>query len=221
MMNIILIAPPAAGKGTQAEMLEETFNIPHISTGDLLRNAIQNNDKYAKQIQETIDKGLFVKDEIVLDLLIKRIEENDCIEGYILDGFPRNLYQAKLYDEYLKKNNKQLGIVILINLDKDQAKKRINNRLSCANCGRVYNIDKIDLKPKIDGICDNCGSKLQKRKDDNIGTYEIRYNEYIKDTEPIIEYYHSNGNIYYVDGNVDIKSVYNSIIDIIKKQIKK
>lgn len=217
-MNIILIAPPAAGKGTQAEMLEEEFKIPHISTGDLLRNSIKFNDKYSSKIRESIDKGLFVDDEIVVDLLTKRLEENDCLNGYILDGFPRNIYQAKLYDEYLNKNNKKLGFVIIIKLSKEEAEKRINNRLSCGNCGRVYNINQKNLKPIIDGICDNCGSKLQKRKDDNIETYEVRYNEYIKDTKPIIDYYNSKDSIYYVDGNVDMKSVYSSIINIIKKE---
>ena len=122
MMNIILIAPPAAGKGTQAEILEDKYNIPHISTGDLLRTAIQNKDKYAKEIKDAIDKGLFVDDKIVMNLLINRIQLSDCKNGYILDGFPRNLYQAKMYNHYLLSNNKQLGIAILIDLTKEIAK---------------------------------------------------------------------------------------------------
>lgn len=215
MMNIILIAPPAAGKGTQAEMLEEKYNIPHISTGDLLRNAIQNKDKFSIEIKNAIDNGLFVSDQIVVDLLINRIQQNDCKNGYILDGFPRNLSQAKLYNEYLETTNKKLGIVILINLDKEIAKIRINNRLSCGNCGKVYNLSNDNLKPFNDGICDNCGYKLIKRKDDNIDTYEIRYKEYVTDTEPIINYYRSKGNLFVVDGNVEAKIIQNRIIDII------
>ncbi len=217
MRNIILIAPPAAGKGTQAELLESKYNIPHISTGDLLRCAIEKNDDNAKKIKSLIDKGLFVSDEIVLKLLSNRIEEDDCKNGYILDGFPRTLNQAELYNNYLEKNNKNKVIAILIDLDKEIAKERINNRISCSNCGRVYNLSNEKLRPKNPDICDNCGEKISKRKDDNSKTYEIRYNEYVKDTEPIINYYREKGILNIVDGNNDTEIIFQQIINIIDK----
>lgn len=220
MMNIILIAPPAAGKGTQAEILEEKYNIPHISTGDLLRTAIEKHDKRAKEIKEAIDRGLFVNDQIVVELLINRIQLSDCSNGYILDGFPRNLFQAQLYTNYLEKNNKNLGVAIIINLDKDVAKLRINNRLSCSECGRVYNLSVEELKPKNNNKCDNCGNILSKRKDDNDETYDIRYNEYLLDTEPIINYYREKGILYEVDGSKDKELIHQQIIDIINKYQK-
>ena len=216
MRNIILIAPPAAGKGTQAELLEQKYNIPHISTGDLLRNEINNDSDLSKKIKESIDNGLFVEDKIVLELLDKRINNEDCNKGYILDGFPRTLNQAILYNDYLEKNN-QKAIAILINLDKEVAKSRINSRLSCSNCGRVYNLNDSSLKPSKQNICDNCGSSLTKRKDDNEETYEIRYNEYVEDTEPIINYYQEKNFLYIVDGNKNVDSIQNQIINILNK----
>lgn len=216
MRNIILIAPPAAGKGTQAALLEHNYNIPHISTGDLLRNAIEKNDYLSKEIKTSIDNGLFVRDEIVLNLVINRIKMDDCYNGYILDGFPRNLNQAELYTNFLETNNKDLGIVILIDLDKEIAKSRINNRISCLNCGRVYNLNDKKLQPINAGICDDCGYNLIKRKDDNNETYEIRYNEYVKDTEPIINYYRDKGILYLVDGNTEVEKIHSQILNIIK-----
>lgn len=218
MINVILIAPPAAGKGTQAELLEEKYKIPHISTGDLLRNEQNKNSKYAKEIKTAIDKGLFVDDKIVIDLLINRIKSPDCNYGYILDGFPRNIKQAKLYSNFLEQNKDIIEIVILINLDKETAKLRINNRLSCSNCGRVYNLMVDELKPIKDNTCDNCGQMLNKRNDDKNETYDIRYNEYILDTEPIINYYKEKGILYKVDGNKEIKYISQQIEDIIDKK---
>ena len=159
-----------------------------------------------------------LKKEIVLNLLSKRIEEEDCKNGYILDGFPRTLNQAKLYNNYLEKNSNSV-IVILIDLDKEIAKDRINNRISCSNCGRVYNLSNKRLCPKKMGICDNCGEKISKRKDDNSETYEIRYNEYVKDTEPIINYYREKGYLYVVDGNNDTEVINQQIIKIINDNI--
>ena len=217
MRNIILIAPPAAGKGTQAKILEEKYHIPHISTGDLLRNEINSNSNLANEIKKLIDNGLFVDDNIVLELVKNRINKEDCKNGYILDGFPRNLNQAKLYDEYLKRNNEPSEIAILINLDKDIAKLRIESRVTCSKCGRIYNFNDHKLKPQNLDICDYCGNNLSRRKDDNNETYEIRYNKYVEDTEPIINYYKKKKNLFIVNGNKDVISVQNEIMDIIGK----
>ena len=218
MRNIILIAPPAAGKGTQAELLEKKYNIPHISTGDLLRNEINSNSELSSKIKESIDNGLFVSDEIVLKLVNDRITKDDCKNGYILDGFPRTLNQAKLYDNLLNQEKRDMPIAILINLDKEVAKQRINNRLSCSICGRIYNLNDEKLRPHKENICDCCGNSLTKRKDDNNETYEIRYIEYVEDTEPIINYYQDKDILYIVNGNKDVNSIQNQIIDLINKK---
>lgn len=217
MRNIILIAPPAAGKGTQAKLLEEKYNIPHISTGDLLRNEINSNSELSIEIKHLIENGLFVGDDIVLELVINRIKQDDCKNGYILDGFPRNLNQAKLYDDYLKSNNQQSEIAIQIKLDKEIAKARINNRITCSKCGRVYNLNDEKLKPHNTEICDFCGNVLSKRKDDNNDTYDIRYNKYVEDTEPILKYYQKHKNLFVVDGNKNVDLIFQDIVDTINK----
>ena len=217
MKNIILIAPPAAGKGTQADLLENRYDIPHISTGDLLRNKISNNSEYSEIIKKTIDDGNLVNDELVLELVNERIAQSDCQNGYILDGFPRNMAQAYLYEKALELCGKNLGIVILINLDKEIAKSRISGRLSCPMCGKVYNNNIDELKPKNVNLCDNCNIMLNKRNDDNDETYDIRYNEYIVDTEPLIDYYQKKGILYIVDGNLNKNEIQNQIIDILNE----
>lgn len=215
MRNIILIAPPAAGKGTQAKLIEKKYNIPQISTGDLLRNAINKDDDFAKNLKSSMESGHFVSDDIVLKFVIERINQEDCSNGYILDGFPRTLEQAKKYNQYLIENNKAVGIAIQINVDKEITKSRILNRMSCSKCGRVYNLSDDKLKPKNDGVCDYCGTKLVRRSDDNSETYDIRYKEYIENTEPILDYYQKNNNLYTINGNQDTNDIYNDIVSII------
>ena len=219
MMNLILIAPPAAGKGTQAKLIEKEYNIPHISTGDILRSIVANGGLYADKIEEALNNGKFVDDKVVFNLVIDRLESNDCKNGYILDGFPRTVLQAKMFDKYLYKKKYNNCIVVLIDLNKEDAKLRVSNRISCTKCGRVYNMNFDNLKPKIDGKCDDCGSKLAKRKDDNSETYEIRYNEYVKDTEPVINYYQQKGILHVVDGNKDKHLIYDEIQQIINKNM--
>lgn len=200
MKNIILIAGPAAGKGTEAARIKEEYNIPHISTGDLLRQAREENTEDASIIAEYQDKGLLVPFNIVLDLLKKRIEKPDCKNGYILDGFPRDLQQAEAYEKILSDINRDIGIVIVLDIDKRIAKSRIAGRFTCPNCGKIYNLTG-NLKPKVDGICDVCSIKLTHRNDDTFETYEERYDTYMKKTSPLIEYYDRKGILYHVDSN--------------------
>ena len=176
MKSIIFIAPPAAGKGTQSKLVSEKYNIPHISTGDLLRSVIETGSTLGKSIKAEIDKGHFVSDEFILQLLKQRLSKDDCSNGYILDGYPRNLSQAKEYDKLLETLNKELGYVILLDLDKETAKKRIVGRLSCKNCGTVYNELIEETMPKNVGMCDKCNIELSKRNDDNEVTFEERFN---------------------------------------------
>lgn len=211
MKNIILIAAPAAGKGTEAAKIKEQYNMPHISTGDLLRAARNTNPVIA----EYQDKGALVPFDIVLGLLKDRITQSDCDNGYILDGFPRDLKQAEAYDKILEETGKDLGVVIVLDVDKDIAAARIAGRWSCPNCGKVYNVDNPEMKPKTEGKCDDCNSDLTHRDDDNKEVYEERYNSYLKNTEPLIEYYNKKGVVYHVDSSVSPETTHEQVVEIL------
>ena len=215
MNNIIFIAPPAAGKGTHSKLISEKYNIPHISTVDLLREVIRNGSDLGKSIKAEIDKGNLVKDEIILELLKQRLNQDDCNNGYILDGFPRNTHQAIEYDALLESLNKEIGYVILLEVDKEILKKRIVGRLSCKTCGSVYNEYNIETMPKNKGICDKCNIELSKRDDDNEETFMERYNTYLKETESLINYYENKGCLYRVNGGLSLESTYEEIVRII------
>lgn len=212
-MNIILIAPPAGGKGTQSELLCSKYNIAHISTGDLLRAEVENGNTELKKI---MDAGMLVSDEIIFDLIKKRISSNDTINGYLLDGFPRNIEQAKTYDEILKDLNKDIGYVIELNIDPELAAKRISGRRSCPKCGATYNIYFDGMKPINEDICNKCGSSLTKRDDDNEDTYKTRYNTYLEKTKPLINYYKEKGVLYVVDANGTPEETFKNIEDIVR-----
>lgn len=213
MKSIILIAAPAAGKGTEADMLKEDFNLPHISTGDILRKKSEENSELGKEILDKISNGKFVSDELMISLLKERIQNNDCQQGYILDGFPRNISQALSYEKMLDELSKELGLVIVIDIDKEVAKSRIEGRRTCPNCGKIYNIN--EIKPKQEGICDNCLTPLMKRKDDNSSTYDERYKTYIEKTAPLIDYYNKKGVLYHVDGSKGKTDTHDQIKKII------
>ncbi|MFA5602633.1 MAG: nucleoside monophosphate kinase [Bacilli bacterium] len=206
MKNIIFIAPPAAGKGTISEMIEKKYHIPHIATGDLLRNARNRGDEISKQIIEAQDSGTLVDDSITITLLEERITMDDCDNGYILDGFPRNVEQAHLYEDLLKKTNRDLGVVIVLDIKKEIAIRRIAGRRSCLKCNAIYNINNPEMTPKQEDICDICGGTLIQRPDDNEETYNIRYNLYMEKTKPLIDYYKSKGVIYHIDSSESKKA---------------
>lgn len=217
MKNIILIAAPSAGKGTEAKILNEEFSIPHISTGDLLRDATKKNDDTAKMINELISNGKFVSDEIVLNLLKDRLSMDDCLNGYILDGFPRNVEQAKAYDKILMELNKDIGLVIVMDIDKEIAKSRVVGRYICPKCGKIYNINN-ELKPKSGMLCDDCNIDLIHRSDDTAETYEERYKTYVEKTQPLIEYYSDKGVLYHVNAGINMEETHNQIKKIIGDQ---
>ena len=214
MKNIILIAAPSAGKGTEAKILNEEFSISHISTGDLLRDATKKNDDTAKMINELISNGKFVSDEIVLNLLKDRLSMDDCLNGYILDGFPRNVEQAKAYDKILMELNKDIGLVIVIDIDKEIAKSRVAGRYICPKCGKIYNINN-ELKPKNGMLCDDCNIDLIHRSDDTAETYEERYKTYVEKTQPLIEYYSDKGVLYHVNAGINMEETHNQIKKIL------
>lgn len=216
MESIILIAPPAAGKGTQSKLLCDYYHIPHISTGDLLRAASSLDDERGKLIKEKMNSGELVGDDIILTLLKERLENSDCANGYILDGFPRNVEQAISYEEILNKLNKKLGVVILLEIEEELACKRIAGRVSCSQCGSVYNTMIENAKPKQEGICDHCGKVLTRRADDNEETFKTRYNIYLEKTKPLIEYYENKNALYRVDSGNDKDQTFKEIIQLLK-----
>lgn len=195
MKNIIFIAPPAAGKGTISSMICSKYNIPHISTGDLLRNEIANGTKIGQEIKEGMSRGEFVTDELITKLLRKRLSSKDIKKGYVLDGYPRNIAQAEIYDNLLKELEYDSSIVIFLDIDKATALNRIKSRMVCPKCGMSYNLSSPDLSPVREGLCDNCSSELKVRTDDTEETFINRFDTYMKETYPLIEYYQNKNNL--------------------------
>ena len=201
MKNLILIAAPGAGKGTLSKDLLSKYNYVHISTGDLLREQVAKGDELGKKIHEMQMSGGLVTSEIVYEALEKKLSEPACDNGYILDGFPRNLEQAVEYDKILEKSGRELGLVILIDMPKELLIDRITGRYMCKDCGEIYNINNPALAPKNSGVCDKCSGELYQRKDDNLESFEIRYQTYLDSTMPLVEFYKNKGALYTVDGS--------------------
>ena len=216
MKNIMFIAPPAAGKGTQAELVVEKYHIPHISTGDILREISKEDSEIGNYVKETLASGKLVKDEITYQLIEDRLSKDDCKKGFIIDGFPRNIDQAYEYDKILKNLGYEVGNVILINIDKKTLEKRITGRRLCENCNAIYNINDEKSSPKVESVCDECGGKLYQRTDDNLEAFETRYAMYQEKTEPIIDHYRKQNVLKEVDGNDTVENIFNKIDEIIK-----
>src|SRR5574344_647129 len=215
MKSIILLAAPAAGKGTQAQILTERLDIPHISTGDLLRESLSSGSKIGNELKEIMESGKLVSDDLVIDLLKTRITKGDCSNGYILDGFPRNINQAIAYDKMLMETSKEIGYVFLLDVDYDTAMKRSLGRLSCPNCKAVYNDMILESNPMVDNICDICGSSLEKRIDDNEETFKNRYQTYQKETKPLINYYEEKKLLCHIDSGKKKEYTTNEIIKVL------
>ena len=201
-MNIIMLGAPGAGKGTISSRLEEKYNLPHISSGDIFRFNIKNKTELGVKVQSYIEKGALVPDEITINMMVDRISQDDCQKGFIMDGFPRNPVQAKAFDEALAKAHKDIDTVILVAGDLEKISKRLSGRRVCENCGEAYHID--TLKPKVDGICDKCGGKLIQRKDDTEEVIWKRFDTYKAETEPLIDYYKQKNLLHTVDGFASI-----------------
>lgn len=216
-MNIILLAPPAAGKGTQAEILTKEYNLNHISTGDLLRNASNEKTEFGNKLKTIMESGNLVSDEIVLEVLNRYLDKTNNF-NLLLDGFPRNIYQAEKLDELLKLKGNKIDYVFLLNVDKNTLLYRITGRRLCTSCGAIYNVGIDPLKPKVDSICDKCGDSLIARKDDNKETFEIRYHEYENQTKPLISYYQNKHNLYEIDSSISKEDTFNQIKTIIINQ---
>ena len=211
-MNITFIAPPAAGKGALSNMIFEKYGYPHVSIGDLLRNV--EDEKIKKELEE----GAFVNNEIVAKLLYDRLSKEDCSNGFVLDGFPRNLSQVEIYESLCKKSNLK-NIIIVVDIPKEIGEKRITGRRVCMNCGKVYNVNFEESMPKELGKCDSCGHDLTKRSDDNLETYDHRFDVYVNETAPILDYYKDSSKVFHVDGTLSLDDVFGLIDKIIKENL--
>jgi len=216
MKNIIFIAPPAAGKGTQSELLCNKYGLLHISTGDLLREESKKNTELGQEIKEKMSTGKLIDDSIIIELLKNKLIEIGN-KSIILDGFPRTVVQAEAYDDMLDELNLDLGYVIVLDVDKELLEKRIVGRVSCPNCGNVYNELIEESKPMQEGLCNNCHTKLVKRADDNSESFKVRYETYLNTTKPLISYYESKGCLYHVDGNSSKHQIFDNIVNILEK----
>ena len=213
MVNIILIGPPGAGKGTNAKQISSFYSIPHISTGDMFREAIKNQTPLGNLAKTYIDKGLYVPDEVTINLVKERLSCDDCKNGYLLDGFPRTLAQAEALSIIGKELYRPITHVLDIIVSEDELIHRITGRLVCKKCGAPYHID--NHKPKVEGICDLCGGELVKRVDDNADTLIERLKQYHMQTEPLINYYKNLNLVYSIDGNQELSAVFNQIKSIL------
>ena len=217
MKNIIFVAAPAAGKGTISAKVCTEYNIPHISTGDLLRNEIAASSKIGMEIKSAMARGEFVSDEVITKLLKKRLEAKDCKKGFILDGYPRNISQAKTYDNILKDLNYDEGLVVFLDIDKSLAMKRALSRVVCSKCGLSYNLINKEYAPLKEGICDNCGSSLKTRSDDNEESFINRFDTFMKETYPLLEYYEKKGNLLKIKvDNITTEDIFDEIKKVIK-----
>lgn len=214
MMNIILMGPPGAGKGTQAKLIIAKYNIPHISTGDMFREAIKNQTPLGKIAQQYINDGHLVPDDVTIGLVKERLSQDDCAVGYILDGFPRTIPQAEALDELTKEIGRPISSVINIDTPKAMLVERISGRRVCKACGTPYHI--VTRKPKVEGVCDKCGGELIQRADDNEEALSIRLGIYIKDTAPILEFYEKKGLLKTLDGTIGADNLMKQIDAILE-----
>jgi adenylate kinase len=205
-MNIILLGAPGAGKGTQAKRIEESFGMVQLSTGDMLRALVASGSELGRKAKEIMDAGQLMPDDLMIDMISARIEEPDCAEGFILDGFPRTTGQAKALDRMLADKGLRMDAVIEIKVDEEALVDRITGRFTCASCGAGYH-DEFH-RPKVDGRCDNCGgAEFSRRADDNEETVRSRLEAYHEQTAPILPYYEDKGILQAVDGMTAIDEV--------------
>ncbi len=212
-MRLILLGPPGSGKGTQANMLQEKFNIPKISTGDILRAAVEDRTGLGKQAKSFMDKGELVPDEIVIGLIKERIVEPDCEAGYILDGFPRTIVQAEKLGETLVAMDREIDLVVDLEVDPEELLIRLAGRSTCKNCGAMFH--QTSHPPKAAGVCDECGGKLYQRNDDNKETIVKRLEVYNKETAPLKDFYREQGKLKSIQGRGGMEDIFSKLCDLV------
>ncbi|MBW2061678.1 MAG: adenylate kinase [Deltaproteobacteria bacterium] len=213
-MNMVLLGPPGAGKGTQAKMLIEKYGIPQISTGDILRENLKNQTELGMQAKKYMDAGKLVPDEVVIGIIDNRLKENDCQKGYMLDGFPRTVAQAEALDKILSSRNSGIDHVISIDVPREDLLARLTGRRTCRQCGQGYHV--IFDPPKKEGVCDKCSGELYQRDDDNEATVASRLEVYANQTQPLIDYYQNKGLLRPVNGQGKIQEIFDRIVGVLE-----
>ena len=212
-MKIIMLGAPGAGKGTQAKMIASKYEVPHISTGDIFRANIKNGTELGMEAKKYMDQGLLVPDELTVRILLDRVAQADCANGYVLDGFPRTIPQAKVLDEALSNLGDKIDYAINVDVPDENIIRRMSGRRACLTCGATYHIEHVP--PKKEGICDTCGAELVLRDDDKAETVKNRLDVYHKQTQPLIDFYSEKGVLKSVDGTVPMEEVFAAITAIL------
>jgi len=213
IMKIIMLGAPGAGKGTQAKKIAEKYHIPHISTGDIFRANIKNGTELGKKAKTYMDQGALVPDELVCDLVVDRVRQEDCRNGYVLDGFPRTIPQAESLDATLASLGESVDYAINVEVPDEKIVNRMSGRRACVGCGATYHL--VYAPTKAEGICDTCGAELILRDDDKPETVLKRLGVYHNETQPLIDYYRGKGILKEVDGTMDMADVFRAIVEIL------
>lgn len=212
-MKIIMLGAPGAGKGTQAKQIADKYSIPHISTGDIFRANLKEGTELGKKAKEYMDQGLLVPDELTCDLVMDRISQEDCKNGFVLDGFPRTIPQAEALDAALSKIGQKMDYAIDVDVPDDNIINRMSGRRACLNCGATYHI--VSIPTKVEGVCDRCGSQVVLRDDDQPETVKKRLEVYHAQTQPLIDYYKKQDILKTVDGTQPMEQVFDAIVEIL------
>lgn len=213
-MNIVLLGPPGSGKGTQAKKMTEVLNVPHLSTGDVFRDAIKGQTKLGVEIKSFVDGGKLVPDELVSAVVFEKL--GDMRSGYLLDGYPRTVAQAKSYDSFLKEKKSSLDAVLFFNVEFKELVRRLSSRRQCGSCKEVYNLAL--NPPKKDGVCDKCGAALIHRPDDQADIVQKRLDIYTRETAPILDFYKNRDGFFEINAANEIDSVFNDVMAALTKQ---
>lgn len=212
-MKIIMLGAPGAGKGTQAKMIADKYQVPHVSTGDIFRANIKEGTELGKEAKTYMDKGLLVPDELTVKILLDRVAKEDCKNGYVLDGFPRTIPQAEVLDKALSEMGDAIDFAIDVEVPDENIIRRMSGRRACLACGATYHI--VHVPPKKEGICDRCGRELVLRDDDKPETVKNRLEVYHDQTQPLIDFYTKKGILKTVDGTQDMNDVFAAIVTIL------
>lgn len=212
-MKIIMLGAPGAGKGTQAKKISSKYSIPHISTGDIFRANIKNGTELGEKAKAYMDQGLLVPDELVVDLVVDRVAQEDCTNGFVLDGFPRTIPQAEALDRALMAMNQKIDYAINIEVPDEAIVRRMSGRRACINCGATYHV--VNVPPKKENICDICGGELILRDDDQSETVLKRLGVYHNQTQPLIQYYTDANILQEVDGTISTEEVFQAIVNTV------